>query len=789
MTGPIAPSPPPPKAPSPPPSGGNSASGNSGPGRTPPPSPSASGNGNSTGPNAGNTRGTTPSPGPSPAPTPGPSPAPSPSTAPTPGPAPSPGTVSTPGTAPTPGTKTDTATDPVKSSGTPSPAPTPGTVPAPEKKLAPGIDFLEAKAQQVKAQISTNFKAATTPTTLTPVKAPTPGPTPSTAPTPGPTPSPTSVDAKEKTTADSKGTDTNAGLTGDATRTPLTPNITAAASALGIQPAELEALSPAEQLRAINTRREARAAEMKLPKDASLEKISSKELNAGAFGVETPTAQADREARAKVNRDVAAARAAINPTGPNAAAETAKLKDIPDVKTSTVQAEVAARLRIDTRGQSPEQISRAITETTSRLNGVDPAGRTTEALQAENRRRALDFLAGQGNLGITRDPSGAYANVSYDQMLQGYRTLYGLSSNATYADVMQTWQDRNGAAIRANPTSVQAQEFQRLGQPPETYYRMLAGLPAATGSAGGRLLPTDASRPPTVYVVDSPTSFNKDFDGDGKADHKVTHTRIVEDQIRSGLGNNVNIQSLDYLSVFQSGIAGNFDVIAQRAKAGLPVDGVNLSVASLAGGKIVTVNDLSKITGMALTPENLAENRAKIRQMLLDYSQTPASYKGPAEFKGLFASKGIFGEDYSIGASIKSIESVTALNVPVTVAAGNDGANQINLFLFANGTTGVNATDASGRIIPNQAVNSLVKTSAVGQLLFKPVTGPGNTYLGLDFTGDGIADLKPSELTAPVFGAKPPQANSVTGSSFAAPAVLAQLVAEQRRRALLLAKK
>ncbi|MBY0404690.1 MAG: hypothetical protein K2X66_12375 [Cyanobacteria bacterium] len=317
-----------------------------------------------------------------------------------------------------------------------------------------------------------------------------------------------SKEGKDTSTA-SGGTSKLVGIT---TSAPVSIEVKEKATKLGLDPKTLETLSPADQVKMLA--QAGRAVDIGLKPDATEDAIAKKIKDNALFTAGSANANADDAARLATNKEVATLKAAK-------ASGADKLTEVPTTYKSTVQDEVAARLRIDTRGKTPDAVAKEIQARTARLNGMDPAkaaGMSTDDLKASNRRASLDWLAKQGLSGIKPDATGAYPDVTHEQMLAGYRAVYGMDKNATWADVQQKWQERNATVL--------ADRIQRenLGQSPTDYYRGIAGLPTAVrtvpdtptpGGTGGAPPGTaSVNKRPMIAVLDDFTVRTIDLNGD-----------------------------------------------------------------------------------------------------------------------------------------------------------------------------------------------------------------------------------------------------------------------------------
>ena len=186
------------------------------------------------------------------------------------------------------------------------------------------------------------------------------------------------------------------------------------------------------------------------------------------------------------------------------------------------------------------------------------------------------------------------------------------------------------------------------------------------------------------------------------------------------------------------------DNLIESTNNGKKIDAVNLSLSDS-----VKIKDLAKVTGLPLTAENLAQYKDKIREWIKN-SNLPEIQK----------QNGI----------LESLEKITDKGIPINVAGGNDGADSVNLFSFARGTTTVGALDPDGKTKTQySADNSLVNRWEIGNYpVIKTKNKKGET--GYDINGDNkpeILELATSGKQKSVFDSGNPQI--IKGTSFSTP--------------------
>jgi hypothetical protein len=598
--------------------------------------------------------------------------------------------------------------------------------------------------------------------------------------------SPESKDGKDSSTA-LGGTSKLAGIT---TSAPVSIEVKEKATKLGLDPKTLETLSPADQVKMLA--RADRAVDIGLKPDASEEAIATKIKTNARFTAGTANANADDTARMAVNKEVATLKES-KATGAD------KLTEVPTAYKSTVQDEVAARLRIDTRGKTPDAVAKEIQARTARLNGMDPAkaaGMSTDDLKASNRRASLDWLAKQGLSGIKPDATGAYQDVTHEQMLAGYRSVYGMDKNATWADVQQKWQERNATAL--------ADRIQRenLGQSATDYYRGIAGLPAVKsvpetptpGGTGGAPPGTAAvNKRPMIAVLDDFTARSVDLNGDmvtvnkdgtktvdfSKAD--LSHGNAVVGFLKDRGVSEADIFRLDANRAgVEPGKISDGMIQAQlngliRGKDGKDpflsrVETLNMSFERsltfdqlgtlLQNGQPALRPDLAGALKALQDPKttNPEAARTLVRDELYKLAGSPAA--GPA---------GPLAELQGPVGILRSIEALNTRGVQVVLAAGNSGPNTFNLYSLANGVQTVGAVAApGGPVLDFSGSNALVKDFRPGAFPIRPVNLPSGQP-GIDFTGDNKADIPstPGLLSGGPAGPKPQ--GVIAGTSFSSP--------------------
>lgn len=203
--------------------------------------------------------------------------------------------------------------------------------------------------------------------------------------------------------------------------------------------------------------------------EGALEQAIQDKVNS-FYGTNSQQAIEDITARNEVNR----AAEAQGQSGP-----------IPLLRDSNARLEVAFRLRIDPRRQTPDSLEHEIVARISRLGGAssaESAGKSTEVLKNENFNRSIAWLKRQAEKYPDRqilDPNKT--DYTHGDMLEGYRQVYTLPSDATWADIMSEWQRQAGQ----NESAAARIRTEGLSEAPRDYYSRIAGLTQQPTRAAG----------------------------------------------------------------------------------------------------------------------------------------------------------------------------------------------------------------------------------------------------------------------------------------------------------------
>lgn len=297
-------------------------------------------------------------------------------------------------------------------------------------------------------------------------------------------------------------------------------------------------------------------------------------------------------------------------------------------------------------------------------------------------------------------------------------------------------------------------------------------VPQAPAGTLGSLIPVDP-KTPKVVVVDTFSGNEKiDLDGDGTKD--VFHGAAVEKFVTGG--GVLPESSVVRMDVAQHKFTGAFfDEIAEKAASRQAnIMAVNVSQAtSIMDAKGVSrwtsFEELSKVTGIPVTPETYLDPavRNQVRQRLFDLADRTATVPVAEDLKAV-------QEEYAVyGNVIRSMEKVTAQNIPIYISAGNNavlpnGEHQVNLITLTRSAFTIGGTYADGNKVPI-FVQAGVPAGNFERGVFPVQNLPNGT---VDVTGDFIGDFPASVLSSPAKTI--PDGQFIAGTSFAAPMRLFQ---------------
>jgi hypothetical protein len=260
---------------------------------------------------------------------------------------------------------------------------------------------------------------------------------------------------------------------------------------------------------------------------------------------------------------------------------------------------------------------------------------------------------------------------------------------------------------------------------------------------------------PNVVVIDQTSNARSgiDLDGDGVKDR--AHGAIVNDIIKSQIPN-ANISNVEIPNYEPATLANLFNGVSQRVDRGERVDAVNFSQQTFND-----IRELGQVTGLPVNQQNIGQYKDQIRDRLFSLAQNPGQFNGDRAMLEKFT-KWV--------PTIQAMDNLAAKGVPVYVAAGNDGANQVNMFALAKNANVVGATNGNGQITNYTANNTLINRTQLGN---NPITAAFNgagQVTGVDVTGDRRVDVGSNTLSG---GGRVFDPNrELSGTSFATPRAL-----------------
>ncbi|NLF82362.1 MAG: S8 family peptidase [Candidatus Gastranaerophilales bacterium] len=238
-----------------------------------------------------------------------------------------------------------------------------------------------------------------------------------------------------------------------------------------------------------------------------------------------------------------------------------------------------------------------------------------------------------------------------------------------------------------------------------------------------------------IAIVDDFTNKSVFIDADFKPD--LTHGEVVSRFLEEGMPdaelvrfNGHCIQATDDEMpsdeeniCFLRSISEQLDKILQDIKNGKTYDAINISL-----GFDVDFAPYSESFGVSL------QNIASDKKIIKDWILSPEAQKEHEGWKEL-------------GNLIKKLDSISANNIPIYIAAGNKGANFYNLFDLGDNSITVGSLNKKGKKANFSARNSAVDRWEQGVFDIKHITDK-NSKIGFDYTGDGTVDITDDKTTA-----------------------------------------
>lgn len=250
-------------------------------------------------------------------------------------------------------------------------------------------------------------------------------------------------------------------------------------------------------------------------------------------------------------------------------------------------------------------------------------------------------------------------------------------------------------------------------------------------------------RRPKAIVIDD---FNRflDLNKDKKAD--ISHGRLCSIQIKNYCPS-AKIEAYHCRGGNIIQINKAVHDVFNRIQSGEKIDAVNISL-----NVHISIKDLSKITGLNLTRDNIASYKQEIIKRLKQ-----PHLKGTVQA----LTSNVTGFYMKTVDAIETINKIVKSGTAVDIAAGNDKYS-VNLLNLADSIN----VGATKYYIPTEysGNNSLVNRWEEDLLEFIPLENNGK-IIGLDSNKDGIPEILIKELS----GNNPPVKTSNRGTSFAAP--------------------
>ncbi|MGD9581616.1 MAG: hypothetical protein AB7V50_09605 [Vampirovibrionia bacterium] len=248
-------------------------------------------------------------------------------------------------------------------------------------------------------------------------------------------------------------------------------------------------------------------------------------------------------------------------------------------------------------------------------------------------------------------------------------------------------------------------------------------------------------------VLDDFNSIDIDIDGDDIAD--LSHGESIK-RLITALNPEANVICLKAKDMT---IDGKFNIKELKNKLTvvlnqldiLNLKGINLSIAS--NYETSTTN----IEGKKISKHNFNHYKKLIADRFIGLTEeikTNQFY--------ISAQDKLFIDTVEI---FKIIEKITSKNIPVYVAAGNNGINKYNMFSLAQNCKTVSSTDANG-IKSFYSSNIAATDKARGVYGITPVEENG-TIIGYDLIGNGKVDIKAEEVSGK--GKTKPKVSFYTG--------------------------
>lgn len=250
---------------------------------------------------------------------------------------------------------------------------------------------------------------------------------------------------------------------------------------------------------------------------------------------------------------------------------------------------------------------------------------------------------------------------------------------------------------------------------------------------------------------------NKDIEVFSSISKKVPHGEVVEKFLLEDLPEGYEVERCNVgsrnIGISDKKIYECFEKTAAKVSKGEKIEAVNLSI-----GNDFSFDAISEKLGTKITPENLAENKEKVKSCIIN-------------------------DNKEIAKLLTSIEKVANQGVKVYTSAGNSKNSFFNTFSLLDRVKTVGAKDITGRAAEFSANNSLVTNWEQGVFQIK-ATSTEDRKIGCDTTGNGAAGFDPPLTNLLMLGSESPNICSqrpITGTSYSTPKALINDIKPQKR--------
>ena len=222
---------------------------------------------------------------------------------------------------------------------------------------------------------------------------------------------------------------------------------------------------------------------------------------------------------------------------------------------------------------------------------------------------------------------------------------------------------------------------------------------------------------PIVAVVDIFDTKAYDIDGDGQED--LSHGEMTIAMVKAYYPQ-IKIKTYElkttYGEVEYTQVVEQFNNINSAIENSINIKAVNLSF-----GVPCTYKALSKFMGLSINSENIN-----------DFKNDILSY--------------IKNNETNLYKALMAIKSVIDKNIPVYLAAGNEGSSSINITSVLDNIITVGANLSSGQLWPLNASRPLIKRYEVGEYFIRPVY-KDNLIIGYNITGNDEVQIPITDVS------------------------------------------